>query len=86
MAFKVDSGKTQTFSAVCGSTDGFAVSGGYEADDDLLILASEPIANGWQVTLSNQTKTKKAVTVYVNCLSGYAGKIQTASSAKKVLL
>ena len=79
VAFKVDSGKTQTFSAVCGSTDGFAVSGGYEADDDLLILASEPISNGWQVTLSNQTKTKKAVTVYVNCLSGYAGKIQTAS-------
>lgn len=75
--FKLDSGKAQTFTVSCDASLGLAISGGYSIDGDVALIASEPVKNGWQVTLSNQTKAPKTVTVHVNCLVGFSGKVQT---------
>ena len=82
--FTLDSGKTQTFSATCDLSTALAISGGYEIDEDVLLVASEPAKNGWQVTLSNQTKARKTVTVYANCLVGSVGKLQATHVSQTV--
>ena len=61
-----------------------AISGGYAIDDDVLLLASQPAKNGWQVTLSNQTKARKTVSVFTNCLIGSEGKLHTTHVTKTV--
>ena len=75
--FKLDSGKTQTFAVSCDSVKGLAISGGYLIDEDMDLVASQPAKNSWQITLRNQTKAQKTVTVYANCLVGFEGKVHT---------
>lgn len=82
--FNIDSGKTQTYAVSCDLSKAIAISGGYEIDNNLTLVASEPAKNGWQVTLTNQTRGKKTVTVYANCLVGFGGKTQTVHVEKTV--
>ncbi len=76
--FKLDSGKAQTFSVSCDDVKGQAIAGGYSIDGDVILVASQPAKNGWQVTLRNETKVHKTATVYANCLTGFSGKVHTS--------
>ena len=82
--YRLDAGKTQTFTAVCDASRGLAISGGYTIDEDLHLLASQPAKNGWQVTLSNETKSRKTVTVYANCIVSSEVKVQSMHVEKTV--
>ena len=82
--FKLDSGKTQTFAVSCDTSIGLPISGGYSIDGDVILVSSQPGGNGWQITLSNQTKARKTVSVYANCLIGFSGKLQTTHIEKTV--
>lgn len=46
------------------------------------LIANQPSKNGWQVTLSNQTKARQSISVYANCLVGFSGKVQTTHVEK----
>lgn len=80
--FKLDSGKTQSFAVSCDTSIGLPVSGGYSTDEDVTLISSQPAKNGWQITLSNQTKARKNVSVYVNCLVGFSGEVKTTHIEK----
>lgn len=80
--FKLDAGKTMTFSVSCDLSGGIAISGGYAFNGDIKLVSSQPAKNGWQVTLTNETKAQKAATVYANCLIGSGGKVQTTYVTK----
>ena len=82
--YKLDSGKTLTFSVSCDASNGLAISGGYSIEDDVVVVSSEPAKKGWQITLSNQTKARKTITVYANCLVHFEGKVQTIHVEKIV--
>ena len=82
--FKLDSGKTQTFAIACDKSNALAISGGYEIDADVTLVASEPVKNGWQVTLNNPTKDRKTVTVYANCLVGFKGNLDSTHTAQVI--
>ncbi len=82
--FKLDSGKTQTFKVSCDDLNGLAISGGYSIDGDVKLVASRPSKNGWEVTLTSQTKAPKTVSVYANCLVAFSGKVQTVHVEQKV--
>ncbi len=82
--FKLDSEKTQTFAVSCDTSIGLLISGGYSIDEDVILMSSQPAKNGWQITLSNQTKARKTVSVYANCLVGFSGKVQTTHIEKTV--
>ena len=82
--FKLDSGKTPTFAVSCDSVKGLAISGGYLIDEGVVLVGSQSAKNGWQITLSNQTKAEKTVTVYANCLVGFGGKVHTSHSKQTV--
>ena len=69
---------------MCDASTGLAISGGYKIDDDMKLIASQPTKNGWQVTIKNETKARKTVTVYANCLVGSGGKLQTTHITKTV--
>ena len=75
--FKLDTGKTQTFTVSCEEVDGLAISGGYSIDRDVTLVGSRPAKNGWEVTLTSHTKASKTVSVYANCLLAFSGKVQT---------
>ena len=75
--FKLDAGKTQTFTVSCEEVDGLAISGGYSIDGDVTLVGSRPAKNGWEVTLTSHTKARKTVSVYANCLLAFSGKVQT---------
>ncbi len=84
MEYRLDAGKTQTFTAVCDTSTGSAISGGYTIDENVHLVASQPAKNGWLVTLTNETKSRKTVTVYANCLVGSEAKVQTTHIEKTV--
>ena len=75
--YKLESGKTQTFSVSCDSVKGLAISGGYFIDEDVVLVASQPARNSWQINLRNQTNSQKTVSVYANCLIGFGGKVHS---------
>lgn len=75
--FKLDAGKTQTFTVSCEEVDGLAISGGYSIDGDVTLVGSRPAKNGWEVTLTSHTKARKTVSVSANCLLAFSGKVQT---------
>ena len=88
--YTLDSGKTQTFTTKCdasssqASSGGQVISGGYKIDDDVLLVVSRQEENGWQVTLKNETKASKTVTVFANCLVGFGGKLRTNHVEKTI--
>jgi hypothetical protein len=82
--FKLDSEKTQSFAVSCDTSIGLPISGGYSTDREVILISSQPEKNGWQITLSNQTKARKTVSVYANCLIGFSGKAQTTHIEKTV--
>ena len=81
---KLDSGKTMTFTVSCDPSNGLAISGGYLIDDEIVLVSSAPEKNGWQVTMSNQSKASKTVTVYANCLVGFSGKVQVSHTEQVI--
>lgn len=82
--FKLDAGKTQTFTVSCEGVNGLAISGGYSIDKDATMVASRPSKNGWEVTLTSQSKAQNTVSVYANCLVAFSGKVQTTHTEMTV--
>lgn len=74
---KLDPGKPQTLVATCKDVDGLLLSGGYQTEGEVELIASVPTKDGWQVILNNQTHSQIPISVYANCLVGSSGKILT---------
>lgn len=60
------------------------MSGGYAIGKEVVLVASQPVKNSWQITLINQTKAQKTISVYANCLVGFGGKVHTSNSEQTV--
>ena len=82
--YKLDAGKTQKFTVSCDLVKGLVISGGYSIEKGIDLIGSQPVKNGWEITLENQTKTLQSVVVHANCLIGFAGKVQTTHLEKAV--
>lgn len=82
--YKLDSGKTQTFSVTCDDAKGLVLSGGYSISGNVDLISNQPSKNGWQVTMSNQSKARQSISVYANCLVGFNGKVQTTHIEQKI--
>lgn len=64
----IANGQTLELSVSCNDVGGHVVSGGYTLSQGISLQASQPVANGWSITATNNSGKKQRISVHATCL------------------